>query len=30
MIHFGQGIGEFGPNTTKLKNDIGGRVFTKM
>ena len=30
MIHFEHDIEEFGPPTTKSKNDIGGRVFTKM
>jgi hypothetical protein len=30
MTHHGQDIEEFGPPTTKLKNGIGGRDFTKM
>jgi hypothetical protein len=30
MTYHGQGIEEFGPPTTKLKNDIGRRDFTKM
>jgi hypothetical protein len=30
MTHHGQGIEEFGPPTTKLNNDIDGRIFTKM